>query len=363
MKIKFNDYNLEGFNKKEVLFCGIEAILITPDDIKSKFTQDNKIFRSSIWSRDGELLSASFPKFKNAGEDPDNFPMPKSLDGVGIVTKIDGSTCIVDFVNGEFSMRTRGVSSYLTQANYKDFEFCIEKYPKIKASIMNNPDYSFIFEIVTPNQKIVLDYGPEPDVILIGAIDKNQYWIVEQRYLDNLAEAIGVKRPEYHNFDSFEDIYEFCKINRTIEGFCLYFNNGQSIVKVKTDFYLALHRLFSGMKTIGNVIDVFLTTPRFTKYSDFYEFICVNMDFELAERCKDDILKVVVAYCKVLEKIEMIKNVINNVRGDSFTRKEQALDIMQHYGGDIRQKIAFLLLDDKPIPDNILKMFIEHELQ
>ena len=70
MHINFADYDLTEFAIKEGVFGGIWSKLITPIHIGTKFTQKNKIFRSSIWSTDGELISAGLPKFVNFSENP-----------------------------------------------------------------------------------------------------------------------------------------------------------------------------------------------------------------------------------------------------------------------------------------------------
>ena len=106
-----------------------------------------------------------------------------------------------------------------------------------------------------------------------------------------------------------------------------------------------------------------MVSPKFTKYSDFYLYVEKSLDYEVAEKIKDDMLKVVIAYCKVLEKIEIIKQVIDNVRGDSFTRKDQALHIMEHYNSGFKKSMAFLILDNKEIPDTLLRTAIEETIE
>ena len=128
MRVNFDNYDLTDFLIKEgVSFGGLYAKLIQPNHIGTKFTQKNKIFRSSIWSDAGELLSASYPKFVNFGENPAEFPVPLSIDGWTFVEKIDGSACIVDYVNDNFSARTRGTFTYEGMENVDDFNFAFEK--------------------------------------------------------------------------------------------------------------------------------------------------------------------------------------------------------------------------------------------
>ena len=98
MYINFENYDLNEFTIIDGYYGGVPASLIIPNEIGVKFTQTNKIFRSSIWSKQGELLSASFPKFTNFGENPENFPVPSTLLNTNILDKIDGSTHIFDFI-------------------------------------------------------------------------------------------------------------------------------------------------------------------------------------------------------------------------------------------------------------------------
>ena len=188
MKINFNDYDLENFLIKEGTFCGIPCKLIQPNHIGTKFTQKNKIFRSSLWDLEGNLISAGFPKFVNFGENPENFPVPTSLNNCKILEKIDGSLCICDYVNGHFSSRTRGTFEYKQLENYKDFEYCFQNNPNIEKWIKSNSNYTLLFEITTPNMKIVIDYGDIPQLRLIGCVNKDDYSLLNQYQLDVIGE-------------------------------------------------------------------------------------------------------------------------------------------------------------------------------
>src|ERR1035437_2996996 len=151
MKINFTDYDFTDFLIKEGVFCGMPAKLINSNHIGTKFTQRNKIFRSSVWSMDGELLSGGFKKFVNFSDNPENFPIPLSIDNCSFLTKIDGSLTCIDYVNEQISMRTRGTFSIETMENKPDFELCLSKYPKIIEWLKPNFNYTLLFEITTPN--------------------------------------------------------------------------------------------------------------------------------------------------------------------------------------------------------------------
>jgi hypothetical protein len=154
----------DGFKYYPVEFCGIESYLIIPN-IDAKWTKHNLHMRSLIVrGSDFEVLSSGFPKFFNAGEKPDAYPDPEKHKDWIINSKIDGSLLIADYVNDQFSMRTRGTASYVTQDNAADFEQLLIKYPFVLNALKENQDLSFLFEIVTPNNWIcnlesVIDVG------------------------------------------------------------------------------------------------------------------------------------------------------------------------------------------------------------
>ena len=356
MNIKFSNYDLESFNLKTVFFCGDLATLITPKGFEPNFTQKNKIFRSSIW-KDGELLSAGFPKFKNAGEDPENFPMPKDIKGCQILTKLDGSLCIVDFVNGYFNARTRGTSNFSSLDNKEDFQRCFEKYPKIKSFVKKNNYFSLLFEITSPNQRIVVDYGDEPDLVLIGCVDKDRYSLLSQDDLDHIAETMGVLRPSRHNFDTFEDLYLFCKDNESMEGFCIYFDNDQSIIKVKTEWYLQRHRLKSSLSSFKTVLDFYIGAGK-PSFEEVYQLVVDTIDFEVAERCKDDLQKISKSWDRFGPLVEKIRGLIKDT--EKLDRKEKAEWANKNLQS-FEKTLYFAVLDEKHLESRIVTTYFKSE--
>ncbi len=356
MKINFSDYDLTDFSVKEGEFCGIPAKLITPKDITVKFNQKNKIFRSSVWSLDGELLSASFPRFPNFGESPEEFPTPESLDGATVVDKIDGSTVIFDYVNEKLNARTRGKFSYHGLENESDFEFVIKKYPQIKYLLAAIPNISLIFEITTPNLRICIDYGSEPDIWLIGAICKDDYSLIKQESLDALAEEerFAFKRPETFKFGSLADLINQIKEKKSGEGVCLYSNSGQAIHKVKSARYLLLHRLKSQLSSFEKVMDLFFELGK-PSLEEFVNYVSSHFDFEIVESVRPNIE----LCCKTWEKLSvdlfLLGGSVIQLKESGMDRKEMAAQILTW--GELKS-VGFSKLDNKNIDDKVLKGII-----
>lgn len=342
MKIDLSIIDRTEFNVKEGLFCNVPAVLVTPKNLGVKWTKDNIIFRSSIWNLDGELLSGSFCKFGFIGENPETFPPPISLDNSLMVNKIDGSTFLTDYVNGKTNIRTRGSFDFSNQTNAKDFSECLNKYPKIEEWIRKNHYYTLICEITTPNNKIILNYGNEVKLWLIGVVRKSDYSYWSQEMLDELSEEIGVPRPEYFHFKNLDDLILHVKESKSIEGVVLYVDS-QRLFKIKGDDYLLRHK-FKENLSVETIIDLYLASGEPT-YNQFLELIATQFDHE----CMQDAVKFVSKTCDAAEEMAKIINhfniFVNQVK--NLTRKEAAAKIISSYGTTNRAAFLFKLLDGK----------------
>lgn len=356
MKINFEDYDFSEFIIRDGLLCGIPAKLIIPNHIGTKFTQRNKIFRSSIWDLDGNLLSASLPKFVNFGENPENFPLPLSIDNCSFVDKIDGSLTCISYINNQVSMRTRGTFSIDTMENKTDFGLCLYKYPKIINWLMHHPHYTLLCEITTPNLRIILDYGPEPDFWLVGAVNKDDYSLMIQSDLDKLGIELGVKRPESFSFNSIEELLKDVSGLIDREGICLYSKNSQEIHKIKALIYLKLHR-FKENATLENTIDLFIEYGC-PSHQEFEYKLKNQFDYECFKLIQDYVSVVCDTYKEVLTIIDQMKSFIEPLK--LLPRKEAALKIIGEYEESNRKSFCFRLLDNRELGgDEIKKLIVQ----
>lgn len=355
MRIDLASVDREQFTLKEGVFCGILSILVTPAMQGTKWTQANKHLRSSIWDLSGNLLSAGFPKFTNAGENPEHFPMPKSLDGATVVNKLDGSLTIFDWAIDQLSCRTRGTFSYVTLDNAADFTQAIAKYPKTKMLAEHVPEVSWLFEITTPNQRIVIDYGPEIELTLIGGVNKRDYRLLGQDVLDSMARSYDLRRPRYFSFSSLDHLLSDVKTWQGLEGCVIYSEAG--LHKAKADAYLRSHR-FKERVTLPNTLDLWFAQGK-PDYEVFKSNLLKTFDHEcfiLVETFCQRISNAWIWYqCKVAQAsiyVEAIR---------SLSRRDAAVAIQAIYP-DLWSGVAFKLLDKREIDDKMLRKLIEHEL-
>jgi len=205
---------------------------------KTQFDQfwcdETKLCRGLIYNiLTHEIIARPFPKFFNYGQ-PGTAEIP--LDAfVRVTDKADGSLGIIYPTGEGYAVATRG--SFTSDQAIKATEMLskMEFYP--------HPEITTLVEIVYPENRIVLDYGRDEKLILLGGVfidsgnivDVNQLaryleWpdaIVEQFLYRNLAEALSAPPRE------------------NAEGLVIRANN--NMVKVKQEDYIQLHRLVFGL--------------------------------------------------------------------------------------------------------------------
>jgi hypothetical protein len=354
----------EGFKSYPHSFCGKDCLLVIPE-IDCKWNKNNLFLRSVIVDKDTqEVLSIGWPKFFNFEEKPDCYPSPLKYKDWIIQEKIDGSLVICDFVNGHFSMRTRGSSSYTSQQNWKDFEFLKEQYPSFSSFMQSNQNnLSVLVEITTPNNPIVL-LPNKIEFTLLGAVNKDTLKLLSFEEIQNISNITKIPLPKIYSFNDTKDLKEIANLIKNWkgkEGIVLTYNNYQNRIKIKSDWYLWLHRIKSQLNSDDNLIEFFVSEGM-PIYSKFYEIIETNFDWEIAQQLQGKISRLADTGKKVRKTINHMKEFIRVIK-DYPTRKEQAQSILSSYGGEKNNKASMLfnLLDSRELSKEQLVKLV-HQL-
>jgi RNA ligase len=194
--------------------------------------EETLLCRGLITDFENNIVARPFPKFFNVGQVEVKLPN-ESFD---VFEKMDGSLGILYFVNDEPFIATRGSFSS-TQAIFAN-QLLKEKYNDVSL----NKEHTYLFEIIYPDNRIVVDYGEMEDLILLGIIDTQTG---QELPLDT---SIGF--PLVKKYDGISDINELQSMaedNR--EGFVIRFENGYR-VKVKFEEYVRLHRILTSVNSI-----------------------------------------------------------------------------------------------------------------
>lgn len=347
MIFRLENLDLENFDSKTYQMSFGEAVLVIPK-IGCKWTQENKIFRSSLWEKEsGLLISAGFPKFTNWGENPDIFPLPQKLDNAIVTEKLDGSLLIVSKWKGELIVRTR--ESIEEKNNRLASEINYFKNSVLKNLLSEyrfkkrDWNFSLLFEWLSPNREIVINYGSSPKFVLIGRVDHSDYSLYTPNELNLFAEKYGFDRPNFYSFPSTKNLLQNVESWKLKEGVCVYSGeNYQVIHKVKSLWYLSLHRMKSELSSIDKVADVYFELGR-PHFQDFKSFLIHNFDFELFNILEDSIIKIIDCYYQTIEFLAIVELFLENI--SKLSRKEKAEEII----GSFRDLSGFVfsVLDGK----------------
>jgi hypothetical protein len=357
MKIDIQSIDNESFMVHQHYVGEHECFLVQPIHIGAKWTKENLIFRSSLWDKEGNPVSLSFKKFFNWDEAPDIYPAPSNLENAKLMEKLDGSTLIISRYKGHTVIRTRGTVDVRKQDNGHEIDVLREKYNKFFEFIeaLDTTPVSYIFEWLSPTNRIVLDYGDEPDMVLIGVIFHNDYSLMTQDGVSTVASQLQLRRPKTYSYNSVEEMKQSIEVLRDQEGLCVYYGDGQQIRKVKSAHYLFLHRAKSEISSIDKVIDVYIDwfmtrhtlSHEPTGYVDFFNYLTEKFDFEIATMARGHASNI----CDAMKEVHVIMNALFEfaIARMKMPRKYAAAEILQAYGSTGRSAIVFKILDRKAI--------------
>jgi hypothetical protein len=270
------DLSDQFITKKQVI-GGEECFLICPHKQGTVWTPENLIYRSSIWNQAGEPISLGFKKFFNLTEKPHIVGEPGPDDPITVVEKLDGSLIVVSVYKGELIVRTRETFTCAQHGFHgKKVIQWVKNIPLIKhyAEKMN---CSLVFESLDPHNRIIVPHA-EFKLVLLGVINHGDYTYMEQFAVDLVAAILEVERPKTFNY-SLTELAKLVAEGKDFEGYCIYFNKDQKIVKWKTPWYLKGNYLKSTLKR-SQLIEDFVNSGANTK-EEFVQRFADKYDYEI----------------------------------------------------------------------------------
>ena len=187
------------------------------------------ICRALVTDLDGNIIARSFPKFWNLEEDKHI-----ASENYSVYQKYDGSLGLLFYYNNSWIFTSRG--SFNSDQAIKGKEILDSRYSKCLDSL--DKSYTYSFEIIYPENQVVLSYGFE-DLILLAAINS------EGKELD-IKTISGFTTAEQFEVQDYSTLSS--KILDNQEGFIVHFDNGQRI-KIKGENYKRIHTLMSEIST------------------------------------------------------------------------------------------------------------------
>lgn len=203
-----------------------------------KWNDVTRTCRGLIVNEDtGEILARPFKKFFNFGE-PDA-PVFSSNDWVTIYDKADGSLGIAYETPDGPAIATKG--SFTSEQAVKATELLRTKYPRYDVE----EGTTDLFEIIYPENRIVLDYGDREELLYLGSVrvcDGADYW------QGILMDCYDIPKNRAMYTGRYTDVLATIDLNRpNREGVVLHNEFTGDRIKMKQEDYIELHKVMTGM--------------------------------------------------------------------------------------------------------------------
>ena len=280
--------------------------------------------RGLIINAKGEIIARPFPKFFNLiehkKEDVPNEPFE-------VFEKLDGSLG-VSYFDENWKIASRG--SFDSEQAKKGTEILHSKYEKYLKHFKKEKTY--LFEIIYPSNRIVVDYGEKESLILLAIIDTKTG---KEDAIENFDFPEKVKK-----YDGITELKKLADLeSEDKEGFVVKFESGLR-VKIKFTEYLRLHKIVTELST--KVI---------------WEYLMEGKDFEeVLSKVPDEFYNWVKDVKQKLEKdFDTLKVEVENKfkqAPQNQTRKEFALWAKN----EKHTKLLFNLYDEREIDSEIWKL-------
>jgi RNA ligase len=320
----------------------------------------NRQARGIIFDLDGRVVARPFNKFFNMNEREEtkaaNLPW---LDGFEIFEKLDGS-CGTGYIgDSQWKLATPGsmesdqaVEGTAILHSYKEPETIDLDDGSVLVALSHNVkrydlshlpvDCTPIFEIIYPENRIVVDYHGSRELVLLAIFEHNgEEW--HPRRVDQIAQMCGFRRPKEYRMDLREATFE-----DNTEGYVCRFDCGLR-VKVKSPTYTRIHRLLDAMSPKGVIALI-----RGREYGVTVKQLPASIACDF-----DDIRALVQGmYDKIFTDAHANLNRMLECQGENTPRKQQALWIQENVD-NMEGGFVFALLDGKEIEDKIWKLVTE----
>ena len=217
--------------------------------------------RGLIMDADFNIVARPFPKFFNLEELVD-VSIPN--EPFEVYEKMDGSLGILYWIHNEALVATRG--SFVSEQAIVATELLNTKYADSIPLLDKTKTY--LFEIIYPENRIVLDYGTERKLVLLAIIDIQTG---DEFPLEDIGFEIVKK---YDGLNDLQQLKALEEDNR--EGFVVKFKSGYRL-KVKFEEYQRIHKIVTQVSTLSiweYIKEGQDLTPILEKVPDeFYEWV------------------------------------------------------------------------------------------
>ncbi len=282
----------------------------------------------------GEIVSRPFDKFFNWSEGG-----RKSFSKIKTITeKMDGSLGILYREGNIFRIATRGSfesEQAIWGTDFLQQNFDLSKLPE---------EVTLLFEIIYPENRIVVNYQGLRDLILIGGRNRITGKHLAWQEVESISDTFGFSLPTLYQFETPEQILKnLQKLPADSEGWVVEFEDGQRF-KFKGQEYLKVHKLISGLS-----------------FKSILKSMADGSIDRLRDSIPDEFMGEVNGWVKDIQRdVDFVKHEVEEAfsKTPKTCRKEFALWVMNHHKP--LASYMFAVLDSKPIEQMVYKIMLKN---
>ncbi len=263
--------------------------------------------RGLIVDLEGNVVARPFPKFFNYGQTG----CPEiDLDAPAIVSdKMDGSLGILYSVDGELAIATRG--SFTSDQAIHATNVLHTKYTDFQPL----QGWTYLFEIVYPENRIVCNYEGMDDLVFLGAVNITTGLTLDSYY--GMGLHWNGPKAEIFSYQTMREALA-AKPRPGREGFVVHFIGSNDIrVKIKQEDYIALHRIVTGLNArsvwqamLDDTVDELIEKIP-DEFHDFVKGVQEDIEFKTA--------------IQLIEIESKFHKAMSNLTSDAPTKKDYAM--------------------------------------
>ena len=317
---------------------------------ESYWDRYTEMCRGLIYDTSTNIIEAlPFPKIFNLNEVEKSKESNLPKEEFEILEKVDGSLGILyknPLKASEPRIATRG--SFISNQALWATEFLHKKELDIKDFY---PGKTYLFEIIYPENRIIIDYKGLEALYLLAIKDSDTGEEFSRREVENEANRLGFKIVKKYDY-SLKRIQTLIKNDKKleIEGFVIHFLKSNFRVKIKFEEYYRIFRIIKGLNTR-------LVWEYLKEGKDIQELI-----YSIPDEFMQWVVDTANNFKEQFDKIEnhaklIYKNLdcIKHLSSDRIDRKTFALEVQKiDYKAMI--PILFNMLDKKSYDDKIWKI-------
>lgn len=314
---RYNPEILKSLNITDTVW-GNEVRVLNYSQINSpKFHPIVRECRGLITDLNYNIVSRPFDRFFNYGEIDYKF---NNSSFYRFYDKIDGTLIKIYYYNSSWRVSTRSnpyadqpASPSCQSPTFKELVFGV--LPIQDCEKLLDKSYTYLFELTSRYNKIVIDYGDYPKLWYLISRNNNTglYYSHKEELL-----STHCSFPNEYSFEGIDKLLLFAKsLSNFQEGFVLY-ENFTPVLKIKNPNYVIAHQLRGkSVLTLNNAIKLFVSKEHEEYLSYFPED---NYLFDILELFYNNFIDSVQQIYDLTQELKLTKKDVGLSNVDNLTK-------------------------------------------